>query len=297
MRKSLLLAALLLSAGITASAQTVADAWTVNTAQTFNKVGGQFVTTTPGADGSLTISFPQTEAGKLGRVEIASATAGDIAFGQGRKVMVMKLSFEGCTFADYQVNFNLMRQLYKGSDNKGEKIEPYLSPNANAMAGRYNNGKGDTSTTGYYYRDLSGVYNSATNGIADFEGDGWQIPGGHFTNGKFTFNGENTYGRSYVAVRIQNGTKAENYKAIADGARVKVEYIGLATLAELGVTSIGTNSGTYFRKYIDAQIASGISEVAAPVTDAKGIYTLSGQRVSKATHGLYIVGGRKVLVK
>ena len=50
-----------------------------------------------------------------------------------------------------------------------------------------------------------------------------------------------------------------------------------------------------FRKSGDP---SGIDSVDTSVANAdKSIYTLSGQRVEKMGKGLYIVGGRKVLVK
>ena len=42
----------------------------------------------------------------------------------------------------------------------------------------------------------------------------------------------------------------------------------------------------------------GIADVAGESTlQQKGIYTLSGVRVDKATRGLYIMDGRKVIVK
>lgn len=248
MNTNKLLAALLLAAGTTtAHAQFVANEWGLNTAQSFNKVDGNWVATTTDNDAqTLTIDFPATAAGTLGRVEVANKLNNDITFGRGRKVLVMKLEFEGCTFADYVVNFNLMRQL-KADNKDGEQLTPYLSPNASAMAVRYNNDAGDESTVGYYFRDLSGVYTTA-----DFDGADWVVPGGKFTNGTFTLDDQQVYGRSYVGVRIQNGTSTP--RAIGEGAKVRVAYIGVATLGELGIASVQTNSGKYVRRFIEDRI-------------------------------------------
>ncbi|MCI6743952.1 MAG: hypothetical protein MR564_05335, partial [Paraprevotella sp.] len=58
------------------------------------------------------------------------------------------------------------------------------------------------------------------------------------------------------------------------------------------------NNRTVQLKSIDGD---AIEEIAGEETDnkaaLKGIYTLTGQRVNKATRGLYIINGKKVLVK
>ena len=53
---------------------------------------------------------------------------------------------------------------------------------------------------------------------------------------------------------------------------------------------------------LKAVVPDAIDEIAAgsnngSQTRKTGIYTLTGQRVDKATHGLYIINGKKVMVK
>ena len=48
--------------------------------------------------------------------------------------------------------------------------------------------------------------------------------------------------------------------------------------------------------FLDGDGATGITEMAEMATDGDAeVYNLAGQRVSKATKGIYIVGGKKVL--
>jgi hypothetical protein len=47
--------------------------------------------------------------------------------------------------------------------------------------------------------------------------------------------------------------------------------------------------------FTDAE--TGINEVNAPEAAANGYYNLAGQHVANPTKGLYIVNGKKVLVK
>jgi hypothetical protein len=48
----------------------------------------------------------------------------------------------------------------------------------------------------------------------------------------------------------------------------------------------------------EATVATGIEEISPASTTADGkVYNLAGQRVNKATKGLYIINGKKVVVK
>ena len=63
-----------------------------------------------------------------------------------------------------------------------------------------------------------------------------------------------------------------------------------------GETAAGNWVGNiYGIKFVDAD-PSGISNISTDRT-AQGVYTLQGVRVEKPTKGLYIIGGKKVLVK
>jgi len=43
--------------------------------------------------------------------------------------------------------------------------------------------------------------------------------------------------------------------------------------------------------------ATGIKSVVGPEAKAEGVYNLSGQRVSQPTKGIYIVNGKKTIMK
>jgi hypothetical protein len=48
----------------------------------------------------------------------------------------------------------------------------------------------------------------------------------------------------------------------------------------------------------EATVATGIEEISPASTTADGkVYNLAGQRINKATKGLYIINGKKVVVK
>ena len=74
--------------------------------------------------------------------------------------------------------------------------------------------------------------------------------------------------------------------------------------------SVGSTNLKAFRAYIDNKsngegevklyidgVATAISEINADVQESGVIYNLAGQRVSKATHGIYVKNGKKVVVK
>lgn len=75
--------------------------------------------------------------------------------------------------------------------------------------------------------------------------------------------------------------------------------------------SAGTTSMKAFRAYLQDKsngevtnvklnidgVATAISEINADVQESGAIYNLAGQRVSKATKGIYVINGRKVVVK
>lgn len=57
-----------------------------------------------------------------------------------------------------------------------------------------------------------------------------------------------------------------------------------------------TNGEGEVKLYIDG-VATAISEINADVQESGAIYNLAGQRVSKAQKGIYVINGRKVVVK
>ena len=52
-----------------------------------------------------------------------------------------------------------------------------------------------------------------------------------------------------------------------------------------------------FRLYVLPNISDGISDVTTEYQKSKAIYDLQGRRVAQPAQGLYIVGGKKVIMK
>ena len=65
--------------------------------------------------------------------------------------------------------------------------------------------------------------------------------------------------------------------------------------AYLQVSNAGRAQGRYLRFVGDD--TTGISDVKASLTSDEVIYNLRGQRVEKPNKGLYIINGKKVILK
>ena len=86
---------------------------------------------------------------------------------------------------------------------------------------------------------------------------------------------------------LQNNDGKVGFYLVADGAEPTIK----AWKAYLALT--GNEAKALF---LDGDGATGITEMAETATDGDAeVYNLAGQRVSKATKGIYIVGGKKVL--
>ena len=79
-------------------------------------------------------------------------------------------------------------------------------------------------------------------------------------------------------------------KAAANGATLRANKAYLSTAYAVGEARALSVSS-------DAIETTGISNVQGSSVKAQGYYNLNGQRVSQPTKGLYIVNGRKVVVK
>ena len=116
---------------------------------------------------------------------------------------------------------------------------------------------------------------------------------------------ETTYGT--VTIVKPEGTT----KSVA-GKNIKIKVTDLATgykvVAKSGDTEITLNAGDqdeydyYFEMpegdvTISIELATGINSIAADKMKDATIFTIGGQRVDKAQKGLYIINGKKVVIK
>jgi hypothetical protein len=100
-------------------------------------------------------------------------------------------------------------------------------------------------------------------------------------------------------------------KSVA-GKNIKIKVTDLATgykvVAKSGDTEITLNDGDhneydyYFEMpegdvTISIELATGINSIAADALKDATIFTIGGQRVDKAQKGLYIINGKKVVIK
>ena len=63
----------------------------------------------------------------------------------------------------------------------------------------------------------------------------------------------------------------------------------------LDLSALGARATTF--NFVFDDVAAGISTVQGETNDANGFYNLNGQRVNQAAKGLYIMNGKKVIIK
>ena len=74
----------------------------------------------------------------------------------------------------------------------------------------------------------------------------------------------------------------------------------VATWTKIGIQSIYYGGGERNASNIvwsDGKLTTGINDVAVKTADSNAVYDLQGRRVAKAVKGLYIMDGKKVVVK
>ena len=84
-----------------------------------------------------------------------------------------------------------------------------------------------------------------------------------------------------------------------DDTIAKVTSTGkvLGVSAGAAIITVRTSNGLTAECFVIVQDASGIEDVKTSGNADAPIYTLSGQKVANVKKGIYIVGGRKVVVK
>ena len=109
---------------------------------------------------------------------------------------------------------------------------------------------------------------------------------------------------------VENGTVAVNKAKAPDGSEVAMpkEYTEQTWLVPASeetdkVDIIVNNSNGCHIYYIECEqvpqedVPVAIQEVAAEKVAAEGIFTISGQQVTNPQRGLYIINGKKVVIK
>lgn len=220
-------------------------------------------------------------------------------------------------FADVTINVN-------PQDEPVEPVEPVEPAEASAS---YVVQEGETFTSGQTVEVKSGDEVVATitygeEGGADFKAakaagniEGYVA----FTEGNGE-NGDKEGGTFYTIVPEYNGSVSVAVM-LNSGKKFFIEEDGEALEAYNGITvdekyygtySFDVNAGSSYKvycagsklgffgfdyTYVDDGGTTAISTIETSAPQAEGIYTLAGQRVKAATKGLYIINGKKVLVK
>lgn len=279
-------AALMLGSTFTASAEWNPADWTCRTEGVTISID----------DKAIVFDFPATADGASNKVEFIANK--DLTLGGGRSIIVMKVLYS-TAYVDYNDNYSqVMRQLKK-ENAEGEQIAPYGDTNKPGFT-RWHGNNGDTGTIGYYFRDLNGQ------GGLNFGDTEWVLPytGKYSTNSTFTFADEEVYGRSFCSVVI--GRKSGTKNGAIEASKTQIVYLDFVTLDDLG----GTLNQGNVKNFIENKLSEGTTAIEGVGVDAEGVvdvYSLTGIKVrggveaAVATEGLpkglYIVGGKKVLVK
>lgn len=279
-------ATIVLGASLTANAEWNPESWTCR---------NEGVTTSV-EDNAIVFDFPATAVDASTKIEFVANT--DLTLGAGRSILVMKVLYS-TAYVDYNDCYSQVLRQMKQGNKDGEQIAPY-GDTAKPGFTRGHGGSGDTGNVGYYFRDLNGQ-NSF-----DFGTTEWVLPytGKYSTNANFDFNGETVWGRSFCSVVIGRKTGTKN--GAIESSKTSIVYLDFVTLEELG----GTLSQNTVKNFIEKKLEEGTTGIEELTGDAEGVvdvYNLSGIKVRAGVEaaealqglpkGLYIVGGKKVMVK
>ena len=175
------------------------------------------------------------------------------------------------------------------SSSNAFRVPADLNVSAVSVAG------GKLTVTNYETGDIvkanTGVMVSATSAgdktVALSSETGTEIDGNMLKASSVAMDGDNLFYR----LTMHNGTQIGFYYGAAEGAAFDI----VANKAYLAVPS-GTGARDFF--WFDEGETTAISEVRGLKSEVRGEYfNLNGQRVAQPTKGLYIVNGRKVVIK
>lgn len=320
MKTTLLASALILAGASAVSAQDFnASDWAKNQ-QAFNSTK----TFTYGEDGkSLTVGFGEGESKGLRRAEIANKTP--LTLGGANTVVVFKLTYENATFINFDKNMiYVRRQMRTTSEAATEEtaVAPYFITNQNSNAGRYAANNKPEDTEAYYWRYLPGLNNeNVTPTVAPDWSKEFAVPASFANNAKYTFDGVDTWGFSYLGIRLNHSADNEegNPGVLGNDATATFNYIAVVSPEALGFESADEMNaaqsaavGKKVQAYIENAIkgnssAVGVLSANAPVimagagivkaagASALEVYTLSGVKAAKGAEevavapGLYLV--------
>ena len=92
---------------------------------------------------------------------------------------------------------------------------------------------------------------------------------------------------------LANGSNGVGFYNLAEAKNIGVGKAYLETTEELATDSEGARVALRFAD----EEATGISNVEHSLVNVENIYNLNGQRINKPAKGLYIVNGKKIIVK
>ena len=125
-----------------------------------------------------------------------------------------------------------------------------------------------------------------------------EFSGTNFLEGQMTdelISGENKKFYKLTYSKVNDVKTLGFFYGAADGA----PFVSKAGKAWLAVPTTGYTSARGYR--FDFGTATGIQEAQSEGSDAHAVYTLDGRRVNRSagslTRGIYIVGGKKIMVK
>ncbi|WP_295731329.1 hypothetical protein [uncultured Muribaculum sp.] len=277
---------IVLGASLTANAEWNPENWTCRTDGIATSV----------EDNAIVFDFPATAENAAAKIEFIANK--DLTLGAGRSIVVMKVLYS-TAYVDYNDCYSQVLRQLKVGNKDGEQIAPY-GDTAKPGFTRGHGGNGDTGNVGYYFRDLNGQ------GGFNFGDTEWILPytGKYSTNATFDFEGETVYGRAFCSVVIgrKNGTK----NGAIDASKTKIVYLDFVTAEELGNKIDQTSVKNFIEKKLE-EGTTGIDDVLGDAEGVVDVYSLTGIKVRASVEaadalkdlprGLYIVGGKKVMVK
>lgn len=259
-------------------------------------------------DNTLTVNFTAAENNGLRRAEIANTVP--VTLGGENTIVVFKVTYSNAAFMNFDKNMIYVRRQMRNTlatDETTEYLAPYFITNQNSNAGRIAANNKPEDTEAYYWRYLPGLSNEAANTkSAPDWATPFEVPSSFSNSKKFTFNDQDTWGYSYLGIRLNHSADAADAETapgkLDDNASATFNYIGITSLAKLGCATAeeftalsSANQGKKVKTYIDALIA-GVEGVSANDADAAAAITVNGNTVTAQGAALeaYNIAGQKI---
>ncbi len=114
----------------------------------------------------------------------------------------------------------------------------------------------------------------------------------------FDYSGNNSLTGTMTSITNPGNAYVLNYKEATGVGFYKLSDTGTIGAQKAYLTYTGTGTAPEFFSFDVANVTTGMCDVRSKMADVRSeVYNLNGQRVAQPQKGLYIVNGKKVIIK